>query len=182
MIATARLITPPAALAVSLAQAITAARADGAGLDADVEQAVRGFTENAEHATRRAFITQTWRATLHAFPPAIKLPNAPLQSVVHVKFYDTAGVQRTLDPQDYIVDAESEPGLVVPAPGKAWPATAARINAVEVQYKCGYGDGDAAVPDSLKSYVLAKVAEQFAQAGAPSPNIHRLLDRYRVFA
>ena len=176
-----RLITPPAALAVSLDLARAAARVDGNAMDDEISLAVRGITEEAEHATGRAFISQTWRATMNAFEPAIKLPNAPLQSVLHVKFYDAAGQQRTLDPQDYIADLENEPGYVVPAPGKAWPATGARIHAVEVQYVCGYGPDDTFVPDALKSYILARIAEQFAQSNTPSPHLCRALDRYKVY-
>jgi len=176
-----RLITPPASLAVSLHLARAAARVDGNDMDDEISLAVRGITEEAEHSTGRAFISQTWRVTMNAFEPAIKLPYAPLQSVVHVKFYDAAGQQQTLDPQDYIADLESEPGYVVPAPGKAWPATGARIHAVEVQYVCGYGSDDTFVPDAIKSYILARIAEQFAQSNSPSPHLCRALDRYKVY-
>jgi uncharacterized phiE125 gp8 family phage protein len=141
---TTRLIAPPAALAVSMEAARLAARvdveADGTSpMDAAVAQAVRTFTEEAEHATGRAFITQTWRLTLDQFNGAIRLENSPLVSVVSVKFYDIAGAQQTLDPQDYVADTASEPGYVVPASGRTWPATAARINAVHVRlwpYRC----------------------------------------------
>lgn len=176
-----RLVTPPAALAVSLDLARAAARVDGTAMDDEISLAVRGITEEAEHATGRAFISQTWRVTMNAFEPAIKLPGAPLQSVGHVKFYDAAGQQQTLDPQDYIADLESEPGYVVPAPGKAWPATGARIHAVEVQYVCGFGPDDTFVPDAIKSYILARIAEQFAQSNSPSPHLCRALDRYKVY-
>jgi uncharacterized phiE125 gp8 family phage protein len=175
-------ISQPDSLAVSLEAARTAARADNTAMDAEISLAVRAFTEEAEHETGRAFIDQTWRLTLNQFPPAIKLTNSPLKSVVHVKFYDQAGQQQTLGPQDYMVDTTSEPGYVVPAPGKSWPATAARINAVEVQYVCGYGQDESAVPAAIKSYILGKVAEQFAQSNAAaSPHLARLLDRYRVY-
>lgn len=163
---TPKVITPPAQLAVSLDSAITAARANGAGLDAEVEQAVKTATAEAESETHRAFIEQTLRLTLDRFDGPIKLPRPRLISVVHVKFIDQAGQQQTLDPQDYQVDAESEPGYIVPAPGKAWPATALRINAVEVQYVAGYGPDHTSVPDSVKGFILRRVAEQFGQLSA----------------
>lgn len=185
---TSRLIAPPAALAVSMDSARRAARvdvdADGtSALDADIALAVRTYTRDAEHITGRAFVTQTWRVTRDAFPDAIRLPKPPLASVVHVKFYDAAGVQQVLDPQDYMVDTESVPGYVVTAPGRAWPATAARINAVEVQYTCGYGPDDTAVPDEAKGYILACVQQQFApQVNAKPENFERLLDGLTVYA
>ena len=176
---TDRLIVPPAALAVSMAAARMSARASGTGLDAEIEQKVRDFTEEAEHETHRALITQTWAVTLDAFPPAIRLPHPPIASVVHVKFYDAAGMLQTLDPQDYMVDTTSEPGYVVPAPGRAWPATAARINAVEVQYVCGYGPDETSVPAAIKGYILGMVENDYF----PNPNAQflcRKLDRYWV--
>lgn len=177
-----KLITPPAALAVSLELARATARLDAGDADLELEQAIRTYTDEAEHETSRAFITQTRRATLDRFGRAIRLEGAPLQSVEFVKFYDQAGQLQTLHPEDYLVDVESEPGYVVPAPGKAWPTTADRINAVHVQYVCGYGADDSTVPDAIRGYILAKVQEHFLPPDSPrSQHLARLLDRYRVY-
>jgi uncharacterized phiE125 gp8 family phage protein len=170
-----------AVLAVSMEAARRAARANGTAMDAEITEKVQGIIEDAEHETGRAFVTQTWRVTLDSFPDAIKLPCPPLVSVEYVKFYDAAGVQQTLDPQDYQVDDKSEPGYVVPAAGTRWPATAPGINRVEVQYVCGYGDSDAAVPAAIKSYILG----QLENAYFPNSNaqfLTRLLDRVRTYA
>lgn len=177
-----KLITPPTNTAVSLAAARAAARVDGDAMDGEILQAVQGYTDDAEFETQRALVAQTRRVTLDRFERAIRLERPPLLSVVHVKFFDQAGQLQILDPQDYQVDAESEPGYIVPAPGKAWPATADRINAVQVEYTCGYGPDDAAVPAGIKSYILAKVAEQFAPSGSPAAaHVPRLLDGFRVY-
>ncbi|MFC3457257.1 MULTISPECIES: head-tail connector protein [Massilia] len=179
---TPKVIVPPAELAVSLESAITAARAAGAGLDAEVEQAVKTATAEAEFETQRAIIEQTLRLTLDRLPEAIKLPRPRLVSVVHVKFIDPTGQQQTLDPTDYEVDSVSEPGYIVPAPGKAWPATASRINAVEVQYVAGYGPDHTSVPDSVKGFILRRVAEHFGQLSASmAANAVRLLDGEVVY-
>lgn len=175
-----RLITPPAELAVSLVAARAAARASGTALDAELEQRARDYAEQAEHLTGRALIEQTWQVTLDGFPDAIRLPHPPLISVAHVKFYDVDGVQRTLDPQDYVVDAESEPGYLVAAPGRAWPATAARINVVEVRYVCGYGPDATSVPATIQGYILGMIENDYF----PNPNAQHLvrkLDRAAVY-
>jgi len=176
-----RLIVPPAALAVSMGAARLAARVDvnldgTSALDSEIEDAIRTYTAEAETETNRAIMEQAWRVTLDAFPAAVKLDKARVLQVEHVKFYDAGGVQRTLDPQDYQVDAESEPGYIVPAPGTAWPATASRINAVEVQYRAGYGSDDASVPAGIKGFILARIAEHFESGGQPkNENVKRLL-------
>lgn len=178
-----KLITPPAALAVSLDAARTSARLDDPEADIELRQVVQQHTREAEHLTGRALVEQTYRLTLDRFAGAILLEKPPILTVVHVKFYDQAGVQQTLHPDDYLLDAESEPGYVLPAPGRSWPATQARVNAVEVAYTCGYGADDANVPDEIKGYILGKVSEHFAPPGTPkSEFLDRLLDGPKVYA
>ena len=178
-----RLITPPAALAVSLEAARLSARLDGPEDDPQLRQVIAQHTREAEHETSRAFVQQTYRLTLDVFPAAFVLEHPPILAVEHIKFYDTAGVRQTLHPHDYLVDNESEPGYIVPAPGRSWPATQARISAVEVQYSCGYGVDDSTVPDEAKGYILGKVIEHFAPAGTPkSEFLDRSLDGLKVYA
>lgn len=184
---TFKLITPPAALAVSLDDAKLALRVDGNEQNALIEAWTRGITEHAEHYCGRAFINQTWRLTLDSFPTAIKLQYAPIASVVSVKYLDEAGVQQTLDPLDYFLDDSTEPGYIVPAPGKAWPATFARINAVTVDFVAGYGPSADDVPEVVRLFIIAKLREQFDSAvrlekdTVQSSFIDRLLDRYRTY-
>jgi uncharacterized phiE125 gp8 family phage protein len=182
-----RLIVPPAALAVSMEAARRQARASGTALDDEIKGRVEGFTEDAEHETNRAFIHQTWEEALDAFPAgerggagAIQLTKSPVANVLSVKYYDVDGVLRTLAPEDYLVDDKSEPGYVVPAPGKGWPATAARINAVEVQYVAGYGPDDASVPAAVKQYILGKLECAYYPSSSEQ-YLCRLLDRCRVY-
>jgi uncharacterized phiE125 gp8 family phage protein len=175
------LIVPPAALAVSMAAARRAARTSGTALDAELQDKIQGITEQVEHKIGRALIHQTWAVTLDAFPVgAIRLPMARLVSIDHVQFYDSAAALRTLDPQDYQADTKSEPGFALPAPGRAWPATADRINAVEVQYVCGYGPDDASVPAAIKEYILGMLENHYY----PNDNVQylvRRLDRFKVY-
>lgn len=179
---TKRLIIPPATLAVSIEAARRAARVSGEALDAELEDKIRGITDEVEHKTGRALIQQTWELTLDSFPSggAVKLPPARLVSVDHVKYRDIDGALRTLDPQDYLVDTKSEPGWIVPAPGRTWPSTESRIGSVEVQYVCGYGPTEADVPPAIKSYILGMIENDYY----PNPNskhLCRKLDRAVVY-
>lgn len=181
----AQLIVPPVAMPVSIEAARRAARTSGTALDAELESKVRGITEEAEHETGRAFIEQVWALTLDAFPAgrqcAIQLAPARLIAVDHVKFYDAGGVQQVLHPADYQVDTKNEPGRLLLAPGLGWPATAVRIDAVEVQYRCGYGPTEASVPPAIKEYILGMLENDYY----PNPNakfLARRLDRATVYA
>lgn len=179
----ARLILPPVGLPVSLAAAITKARADGAGMDAEIELEVRGIAGQVEHEIGRALIEQTWVVTLTDFPAVIKLPKAaPLIAIEHVQFYDADGELQTLAPQDYMVPKNSEPALVMPAPGRRWPDTAVRADAVEVRYRCGYGADHTSVPAAIQSYILGRIEAIFAPAESRSAKfLDGLLDPYRVY-
>jgi uncharacterized phiE125 gp8 family phage protein len=174
--------SPPAVLAVSLDAARRAARVNGSSLDAELEDKIRGITDEVEHKTGRALIKQTWEVTLDGFPGsgAIKLPMARLINVEHVKFYDAAGVLQTLDSQGYLVDTKSEPGSIAPAPGRSWPSTQPRSGAVEVRYVCGYGATEADVPPAIKDYILGMLENHYY----PNPNAHyleRRLNRAMVY-
>jgi len=178
-----RLVIPPARLAVLIEAARRAARASGTALDAELEDRVRGITEEVEHKIGRALIEQTWEMSLNEFPRAgaIKLPPAGLLAVGQVKFHDVDGVLQTLHPDDYLVDTKSAPGWLLPAPGCAWPATQAqRVNAVEIQYVCGYGPTEADVPPAIKEYILGMIENHYY----PNPNVQHLarrLDRFMVY-
>ena len=175
------IVTGPVNTAVSMNGARAAARINGTDQDAELEICVRALTAEAEHMTGRSIINRTFRVTMDAFSGNIELPVAPVQSVA-IKYRDLVGVEQTLDPQDYILDNVSTPCVIVLAPGKAWPSTFARINAVTVDVICGYGPDDTTTPAAFKGYILAKVREYFAPAGTPeSPHLVRMLDSLKVY-
>jgi uncharacterized phiE125 gp8 family phage protein len=184
---TTTLITPPAELAVPLADAKEQLRIVGTDDDALVTAWLEGIIQHAEHYMGRSIINQTWRVTLDEFPDAIKLYNPPIVSVSYLKYYDVDGVLQSLDPQDYVLDAVSEPGYIVPAPDAQWPKTeCGRVNAVIAQFVAGYGVDATATPAAIRLYILAKLREQFDAGGKPdaitTSFIDRLLDRFKIWS
>lgn len=185
---TTRQISPPAVMAVTLADAKAQLRidADDTAFDTQLAIWVAGITAEAEHATGRAFVNRSMRVTLDGFPDAIRL-SAPTSSVESIKFVDVDGQEQTLDPADYYVDKVTEPGYVVPASGRTWPATAARVNVVTVDYTAGYGADAMTVPAGARLYILARLAEMWDpvvkefKETARSNFVGRLLDSLRVY-
>jgi len=162
---TTREISPPAVLAVTLAEAKDQLRIDqdDSAFDSQLAIWIAGIVREAEHATGRVFVNRAMRVTLDRFEPAIRL-SAPTFSVESVKFIDVDGQERTLDPADYFVDKVTEPGYAMPEMGKTWPATRGRPNAVMVDYTAGYGPDATTTPAAAKLYVLARLAEQWDPA------------------
>lgn len=181
---TTQLITAPAALAVSMADARLAVKieADDTSMDTAITVCIAGITAYAEHQMQRSIINRTLRQTLDSFPDAIKLYSPPIASVSYVKYYDADNVLQTLAPDDYTVDTVSEPGYIVPAPGVTWPSTYNKINAVQVQYVAGYGATDASTPDNIRMYILAKLTEQFDADAKPNAFLDCLLDVKKVWS
>ena len=77
-------------------------------------------------------------------------------------YLDADGVSLTVNPSDYVLDTVSEPGWLVPGPGKTWPETqSGAINAVTVDYTAGYGAAAANVPAPLKQWILLAITTMY---------------------
>lgn len=182
-------ITPPAALAVSLALAKQTLRisASNTSLDDTIGLWLQTVTDECEHQLQRALITQAWRLKLDDFPDTIELAYGPVISITSIQYYDVDNVLQTLDPGAYVLNPDSVPGTVKPEEDFEWPETRPKASVVIVEYSCGYGPTDATVPAGAKQYILARLAEQFDPATkefsktVQSEYLPRLLDRHRVY-
>lgn len=109
----------------------------------------------------RALITQTWRGTLDEFPygdPCIRIPLPPLQDVLGVDYLDGAGVSRTIDLADIQVIRDERKPFIIPAPGKSWPATLCRPDAVTIEFVAGWGDEPAKIPGPIISAIVLHIS------------------------
>lgn len=110
---------------------------------------------------KRRLVTATHRLTLDSFYGArdccdsyyysggeIRLPSPPLQSVSSVTYVDTNGSSTTHASSNYQADIYSQPGRVKPVYGQSWPSARCQMNAVTIQYVCGYGAASA-VPANI---------------------------------
>lgn len=204
----AQLLSPPAAPAISLAEAKLNLRIDGDELDPLVMAWAQGVTDHAEHLMGRAIQHQTWRLTLDTLADAIALPRPPLVAVLAVRLRDDDGSWRVLAPERYTVDTGSEPAKLYWVRHPALPAitslptrfptrwpSVARDDAngysdgrglLQIDCLCGYGAEASATPSAIRLYLLAKLAEQFDASTRPERNsvtpsfIDRLLDRYCI--
>jgi uncharacterized phiE125 gp8 family phage protein len=132
----------PSVPAVSTVDAKTYLVVEHDDHDTLIDECVTAATERVETLTRLQLITATRTLTLDRFPDDwIRVPRPPLQSVTHVKYIDGTGVQQTWSSALYVVDVNSKPGRICPIPNEPWPTIeAGRREAVEVEYKCGFGD------------------------------------------
>jgi len=114
-----------------------------------------------ENYTNRQLVTATWTLYLDGFSAQIDMPHPPLQSVTSVQYYDTGGTLQTLSSAVYTVDTYARIGRLVEASGQVWPATQDIINAVQIEYKAGYGDAGSNVPTAVRQALLLLAAHWY---------------------
>lgn len=146
------LVTGPAQEPITIDEARRQARIVGEESDGLLRSYIVTAREAAEQKLRRALYTQTWRYDVQEFDEVMPLPMAaPLQSVTHVKYYDTTGTLQTLSSSYYELDTMRRPAGIVRAADVSWPALQAdrRVGLVQVTYVVGWTT-IALIPERIK--------------------------------
>lgn len=130
--------------------------------DEELENLITAARMRIEEDTWRQLIKATWVLRRDTFPANngdFVLPKPPLQSVTYIKYYDTNGVQQTIDSSLYDVDNYGAgPGIIRPAYGQTWPTPRTQLNAVEVKYIAGY----TTVPRGIIKALTILIADGYA--------------------
>jgi len=140
-----QLVTSPAAFPVTLTEAKAHLNVDHSDHDVYIRTLIRSATGKAEQYLHRRLVTQTWKYYLDAWPywASFRLPFGRLQSVTSIKYKDEDGDESTFSSDDYIVDTQSEPGIVELGYQKSWPdGTLYPNNPIKIEFVCGYYIGD----------------------------------------
>ncbi len=163
-----RVITPPAAYPVTLAEAKEWARIDSTDTSQDgtLTMIIAAMTAHAEHLTGRAFVERTLEYTDDDFDACIHLPWAPLLGVDSVKYTSIADTEQTVSASTYEVDTYSEPGKVRPLWGNYWPSLGHGFNPVRIRYRAGYRPtgsptdltDNSYLPAPLRIWIEARIA------------------------
>jgi uncharacterized phiE125 gp8 family phage protein len=149
--------TAPVKEPVTLAEAKSHLRVEIADDDTLINTLIKAAREHVEKICSRALITQTWYLYLDSFPDSgeeIRIPMPPLATIVGITYVDIDGVTQTLAVGEYTVDANSEPARVKEAYNETWPDTREIMNAVTVEFTCGYGDDETDVPQTIRQAML----------------------------
>lgn len=159
------LITPPAALPVTLEQVKAHLRVETADDDNYIAELMAAAVAHVEAETGRALIAQTWRLYRDEWPcdGLVELAVSPVRAIAEIRVYDAAGAPATLAAGKWKLDPVSDPArllLLEPAsPGEA-------INGIEIDVEAGFGDTGPDVPDTLRRAILVLVAHWYEFRGA----------------
>jgi len=92
----------------------------------------------------------------------IQFPYPPLISVTHVKYYDTSDSETTWNSSNYNVGKfMNQKGFIEIKDGVSTPSLYKRDDAIEIQFKCGYGTSSSDVPDAIKQAILLIVGKMY---------------------
>ena len=153
--------TGPATTAISLAEAKAFLRVDSDYDDDDsyITSLIGVATNVVEQFTRRRLITQTYNIYYDEFPPYMDLQVGNVDSVTHVKYYDTDNTLQTLDTSEYDVDIRVKPGRIYQAEDGNFPDTYERANSVEVEFVVGSAASD--VEDAIKQAMYIVIGRYY---------------------
>jgi len=141
--------------------------------DAYIYSLISAARHAVEAETNRALMTQTWDWTLDMFSGNghLEVPKAPLISVTHVKYVDTAGVEQTWATSNYTVQTyagpRAEPGRIALGYSLAWPVFRSELGAVRIRFVAGYGNA-MQVPGPLLEAVRQLIATWYEQRASVS--------------
>ena len=139
------LISPPANLPITLAEAKDHLRIESTFTDDDayIRSLIHMATLQAENITRRKLVTQTWKAFYDEWPRRWELPYGQLQSITHIKYTGSDDVVNTdfNEGDEWTADTDSDPGRIVLKYGETYPGDSlAEQNPIETQMVVGYGN------------------------------------------
>ena len=193
----------PASEPITLAEAKTALRIDHSEWDDEIEGVwLPAAREEIERRLSVKLVTQTVKVTLDRFPslgivgfddqdrlrvvPAeqiiagqiaagvIEIPVESVASISSVKYYDTDNTLQTISSSNYQVDTARTPCRIAPVLGYAWPATRAKLAAVEIV--AVVGAAAASVSPMLKAALILTLRARYEENDTLQPTIDRLLD------
>lgn len=192
-----QLVSGPVAEPVTLERAKLHLRVDFNDDDELITGLITAAREATESMMNRVIFDQAFLLTLDQFPCApsvntypagthgaltmfsaffswysIKVPRSKLKSVTSITYVDTDGSTKTLDSALYNVDANGEPGRIVPRNGQSWPYPDSYVpGSVKVTFVAGsYGDGTdiTKCPASIAQAMLLLIGHWYANREAAS--------------
>lgn len=204
-----KIITAAVDLPLSMTETKDYLRLDEQIDDGLIRGLILSANEFVENVTHRSLITRTLKLSIDAtyqndipiregiytapdkrfYKSFIELPNSPVQSVTHVKYFNESDVESTWATSNYYVDIEREPARIVLRDGGEFPTDLRNANGLEVTYVAGYGNNPSDIPESLRLAMLQYVTFLYEHRGdferfpppQPPSIMQTLLQPYKIY-
>lgn len=153
-----RVVTPATGTIVSLDRAKLHLGEDAPERDEEILDAIKAATAMVESHAQRRYLTQTLEWVLPCWRPVLRLPVAPVQSVVEIRYASTSGVVQVLDPSTYVVSPSGDTMAIRPRGLALWPLLDDdAAEPVIVKFVAGATEA----PPNVKSAVLLAVGDLY---------------------
>lgn len=132
--------------------------------DAYLDALITAAREYCEAFQNRAYITQTWQMSFDYWPGyIIDIPRGNLQSINSVSYKNSDGVVTTLaETKEYVVSKSGVLGRISPPYAQPWPPFIPfPLDAVVIEFTCGYGDTADSVPQRVKQAIKLLVSHWY---------------------
>ena len=139
------------------AQAKAHLKVDVSDDDTIIDNLVLAATQSCEIFTNQYFIDTVVTQYSDTWSDIYQLYKSPVDSITHIKYYDSDDSLQTLSSSNYILDGASKPARIGIAVDGELPNLSDRINAVEVKYTVGYGTASSDVPEGIRQAVLLTI-------------------------
>lgn len=167
-------VTAPTLLPVKLTEIRRQVVVDGSDHDDQLMAFAEMATSQYENDAQITLMETTYLWTLPFFyDERIYFPKRPVTAIDWIKYYDGSETLLTISSSDYELVSgidRFQPGIpyVELKWDKDWPSThSSRIDAVQIQFKAGFGDAQADVPILHKYPIWLLAAYMFEHRGEP---------------
>jgi uncharacterized phiE125 gp8 family phage protein len=173
------LVTAPAVELLTVSEAKAHLRFTSSSKDAEITRMIKAFRVNIERYLHRALITQTWKVYYDRWCNEMRIPFGNLQLVTGsvdpvvekrplIKYRDLDGTLTELDEDDhYWVVKSTDPACIVRKYDATFPELQyGRPDAIEITFKCGYGDAATAVPEDIIHALKVMLTDYFEHPGS----------------
>lgn len=167
----------PTSEPLTLEQFKDSLRVSGCDFDEQLSELLKACRKQVEQDSGRKLVTQTVVMYLDDFPPCdvLQIRMSPVQSITHVKYYDTDGTLQTLSSDSYWANVISVPPQIELRSGYSWPLVQQqRPNVVQVTMVCGYGAASA-VDQTAKLAIKELAKSRWSQCESGTAMYDRLI-------
>ena len=181
--------TAAATVLITTADAKAFLKVDISDDDILIDNLVSAATESAQEYTNRFFIDTTLLQYGTKFSDLTELLKSPVDSITHIKYYDSDNAQQTLSSSVYSLIPAIEPSLISLSVSQSYPSVADRTDAIECKYVVGYGAASTDVPNAIIEAVYLTIGHWYqnrtavvvgSQVNALPMGAKYLLDQYKV--
>jgi len=179
------IVTPPSIEPLTSSETINYLRLDSGVDNMLIESLITTSRNWVENYTNRTMINTTYKLSLdniygNSIPLRsgtytapykassinfIELPQSPVSSVTHVKYFDDSDNESTWATSNYYVDLVRNPARIVLRDGGSFPTDLRTANGIEVTYVAGYGSNRSDIPEAIRTAMLQYIIYLYEHRG-----------------